>query len=54
MSQLGALLQLLVNMCFPMGAAIVTHLHIVAKLKIMHALFLIHFYSVGCADHEDI
>jgi hypothetical protein len=54
MSQLGALLQLLVNMSFPMGGAIVAHLHIVAKLEVVHALFFANFYLFQCADHQDI
>jgi hypothetical protein len=54
MSQLGALLQLVANMRFPMGATIVTYLHIVAKLEVVHALFFANFYLFQCADHQDI
>ena len=54
MSYLGALLQLVANMCFPMGATIVAHLHIVAKLMKVHALFFTNFYLFQCADHQDI
>ena len=46
MSQLGALLQLVANMLFPMGGAIIKKVQIVAKLMNMHALFFVSFYSL--------
>jgi hypothetical protein len=46
MSLLGALLQLVANVRFPMGGAIIKKIQIVAKLMIMHALFFLSFYSL--------